>query len=128
MIVDDSFDFCYIYTQSVRNGQVASVGSSASFPRRGQCPQVTDIREMYESWEYGLMLEFADYKKCRKVSCEYFKRRNPNILLNWSLTSVRKHHLIVLVMFSFVHFRTFVVFFYFFLILLLGPIPFFQHY
>ena len=102
--VGDFFDLCYIYRQSVGNGDRRPVVSaSASIPRRGTCPQVTHVCKIYQSWEHGLMLEFVDYQKCRKVSRGNIKRRDANIRLNWSLTGVGKHNLVLFLIFSFGH-------------------------
>lgn len=57
--IGGTHDLCYIYRQSVRNGQVASVSASAPFPQRGECPQVIYVCQMYQSRECGLMIEFV---------------------------------------------------------------------
>jgi len=58
--IGDTFDLCYFYRQSVRNGQEASASASAPFPRHGECPQVIYVCQMYQSRECGLMTEFVD--------------------------------------------------------------------
>lgn len=54
--VCDSSDLCHICWQSVSNGQVASVSTSALFPRRDMCPQVTDLCQIRQLQKGGFNL------------------------------------------------------------------------
>jgi len=62
----DTLNLCYIYRESVRNGQVACVSASAPFPQRGECPQVICVCQMYQSRECGL-IGFVDCLQSRMV-------------------------------------------------------------
>jgi hypothetical protein len=52
----DSSDLCRICRQSVVNGQVASVSTSALLPRRDICPQVTDLCQIRQLQKRGFSL------------------------------------------------------------------------
>ena len=54
--VYDSSDLCHICRQSVANGQVATVSTSALFPRREMCPQVTDFCKIRKLQKRGFNL------------------------------------------------------------------------
>jgi hypothetical protein len=64
--IGDTLGLCYIYRKSVRNGQVAYNSASAPFPRRGECPQVINVCQMYQSRECGL-IGFVDCLQRRMV-------------------------------------------------------------
>ena len=51
----DSFDFVTI--QSLRGGQVANISTSALFIQHGKYPQVTNVCQIYQSWEHGLTMQ-----------------------------------------------------------------------
>jgi hypothetical protein len=54
--VCDFSDLCHICRQSVANGRVATVSTSALFPRREMCPQVTDFCKIWKLQKRGFNL------------------------------------------------------------------------
>lgn len=58
--VCDSLDLCHICRQSVANGQVAIVSTSALFLHRDMCPEVTDLCQILQLQKRGFNLDRSE--------------------------------------------------------------------